>query len=256
MRFVAHELAHWGHNRIGTTGGGQGTTHGPKKRHRPSRQVAPAGWRPNGLVAPTAAMWRFRLRERTVRYHGHHRGEAHPGELLVEAGVLSQSQLEQALFARRKDGRKLETASHRARVGERDSASHQTSRASSAFLGCSLYHVDFSRSLLNLVPREIAEKYLLVPIFVRRVRKQGETLYVAMEDPTNDTGIDEVARCLARRQTDDRLPQRHSGRRFACITSAKQPPPPVVTITPAVLSATAPSAVRPERSEALAAERT
>ena len=29
------------------------------------------------------------------------------GELLVEAGVLSQSQLEQALFAQRKDGRKL-----------------------------------------------------------------------------------------------------------------------------------------------------
>ena len=29
------------------------------------------------------------------------------GELLVEGGILSQSQLEQALFAQRKDGRKL-----------------------------------------------------------------------------------------------------------------------------------------------------
>jgi type IV pilus assembly protein PilB len=54
--------------------------------------------------------------------------------------------------------------------------------------------VDFSRSLLNLVPREIAEKYCLVPIFVRRVRKQGETLYVAMDDPTNEPAIGEVAR--------------------------------------------------------------
>jgi type IV pilus assembly protein PilB len=75
------------------------------------------------------------------------------GELLVEAGVLSQSQLEQALFAQRKDGRKL-----------------------------------------GQLLVEIAEKYSLVPIFVRRVRKQGETLYVAMDDPTNDAAIEEVAR--------------------------------------------------------------
>jgi type IV pilus assembly protein PilB len=61
----------------------------------------------------------------------------------------------------------------------------------------SLYHVDFSRSLLNLVPRETAEKYCLIPIFVRRVRKQGETLYVAMDDPTNEAAIQDVSRAAA-----------------------------------------------------------
>jgi type IV pilus assembly protein PilB len=44
------------------------------------------------------------------------------------------------------------------------------------------------------VPRETTEKYCLVPIFVRRVRKQGDTLYVAMDDPTNEGAIEEVMR--------------------------------------------------------------
>src|SRR5437867_2439227 len=55
----------------------------------------------------------------------------------------------------------------------------------------SLYHVDFSRQLLNLVPREVAERYCIVPIFVRRVRKV-DTLYIAMDDPTNEAALQEV----------------------------------------------------------------
>jgi type IV pilus assembly protein PilB len=115
------------------------------------------------------------------------------GELLVEAGVLSQSQLEQALFAQRKDGRKLgQLLIELGLVSEIHLT--QTLSRQLAVPWVSLYHVDFSRALLNLVAREIAEKYCLVPIFVRRVRKQGETLYVAMDDPTNDVAIDEVSR--------------------------------------------------------------
>jgi type IV pilus assembly protein PilB len=118
------------------------------------------------------------------------------GELLVEGGVLSQSQLEQALFAQRKDGRKLgQLLIELGLVTEVQLTQTLSRQLSVAWV--SLYHVDFSRSLLNLVPREIAEKYCLVPIFVRRVRKQGETLYVAMEDPTNDTAIGDVARASA-----------------------------------------------------------
>jgi len=115
------------------------------------------------------------------------------GELLVDGGVLSQSQLEQALFAQRKDGRKLGQLLVELGLVSEVQLSQTLSRQLSV-PWVSLYHVDFSRSLLNLVPREIAEKYLLVPIFVRRVRKQGETLYVAMDDPTNDVAIEDVAR--------------------------------------------------------------
>src|SRR6202167_5176303 len=61
----------------------------------------------------------------------------------------------------------------------------------------SLYHVDFSRSLLNLLSREIAERYCVVPILVRRVRKQGYTPYIAMDDPTNEAAIEEIARAVS-----------------------------------------------------------
>jgi type IV pilus assembly protein PilB len=118
------------------------------------------------------------------------------GELLVEAGVLSQSQLEQALFAQRKDGRKLgQLLIELGLVNEIQLT--QTLSRQLAVPWVSLYHVDFSRSLLNLVAREVAERFCLVPIFVRRVRKQGDTLYVAMEDPTNEAAIEEVAKAAA-----------------------------------------------------------
>src|ERR1700679_393809 len=93
------------------------------------------------------------------------------GELLVEAGVLSQSQLEQALFAQRKDGRKLGQLLIELGLATEIQLTQTLSRQL-AVPWVSLYHVDFSRSLLNLVACEAAEKYCLVPIFERRVRKQ------------------------------------------------------------------------------------
>ncbi len=118
------------------------------------------------------------------------------GELLVEGGVLSQSQLEQALFAQRKDGRKLGLLLVELGFVTEVQVTQTLSRQLSV-PWVSLYHVDFSRSLLNLVPREIAEKYCLVPIFVRRVRKQGETLYIAMDDPTSESVLHEVGEAAA-----------------------------------------------------------
>jgi type IV pilus assembly protein PilB len=115
------------------------------------------------------------------------------GELLVDGGVLSQSQLEQALFAQRKEGRKLGQLLIELGLVSETQVTQTLSRQLSV-PWVSLYHVDFSRALLNLVTRETAEKYSLVPIFVRRVRKQGETLYVAMDDPTNEEAIAEVSR--------------------------------------------------------------
>src|SRR5215471_3407556 len=113
------------------------------------------------------------------------------GELLVEAGVLSQSQLEQALFAQRKDGRKLGQLLIELGLASEIQLTQTLSRQLSV-PWVSLYHVDFSRSLLNLVPRALAEQFCLIPIFVRHVHKLGDTLYVAMDDPTNDAAIGEV----------------------------------------------------------------
>jgi len=118
------------------------------------------------------------------------------GELLVEAGVLSQSQLEQALFAQRKDGRKLGQLLIELGLATEVQLTQTLSRQLSV-PWVSLYHVDFSRSLLNMVPRSISESFCLIPIFVRRVRKLGETLYIAMDDPTNEAAIEEVRKASA-----------------------------------------------------------
>lgn len=118
------------------------------------------------------------------------------GELLVEGGVLSQSQLEQALFAQRKDGRKLGLLLMELGLVSETQLTQTLSRQLSV-PWVSLYHVDFSRSLLNLLSREIAERYCVVPVLVRRVRKQGDTLYIAMDDPTNEGAIEEIARAVS-----------------------------------------------------------
>src|SRR5690606_32596714 len=57
----------------------------------------------------------------------------------------------------------------------------------------SLEYVDFSRQLLNLVSSETAQQHTLVPIYVRRSKQRQETLYVAIEDPSNQEALDEVA---------------------------------------------------------------
>jgi type IV pilus assembly protein PilB len=115
------------------------------------------------------------------------------GELLLEAKVLTREQLDHALDVQRTDGRKLGIILTALGVVTETQLTQTLGRQLSV-PWVSLYHIDFSRQLLNFVPREIAEKFCLVPIYVRRVRKQGETLYVAMDDPTNEAGLGEVAK--------------------------------------------------------------
>src|SRR5215470_15344384 len=110
------------------------------------------------------------------------------GQLLVDARLITAAALDEVLVAQRTDGRRLGTLLvERGLINETQLTqilSHQL-----AVPWVSLLHIEFSRQLLNLVPRDVAERYCLVPIYVRHVRNQGETLYVAMEDPTNDEGL-------------------------------------------------------------------
>lgn len=119
-------------------------------------------------------------------------GKPRLGELLVGAGLLAKTDLEEVL--RTKDpGQKI----GRALVARGLVTEQQLTQALSQLLSVpwvSLYHIDFSRALLARVPREVAERFCLVPIFVRNVKGQGETLYVATDDPTNDQALGEVAR--------------------------------------------------------------
>lgn len=114
------------------------------------------------------------------------------GDLLVEAQIVTREQLEEVLALQREDGRRLGTLLVESGLVTETQVTQLLSQQLSV-PWVSLYHIDFSRQLLNLVPQEIAEKYCLVPIFVRRVRGLGETLYVAMDDPSDESAQRDVS---------------------------------------------------------------
>ncbi len=113
------------------------------------------------------------------------------GELLVEAQIVSRAQLEEILASQKRDGRRIGTLLVEAGLVTETQVTQILSQQLSV-PWVSLYHIDFSRQLLNLVSHQLAEKYCLVPIFVRRVRGLGETLYVAMDDPSDEAAQREV----------------------------------------------------------------
>jgi type IV pilus assembly protein PilB len=110
------------------------------------------------------------------------------GQLLVDAKLITEQALQEVLGRQGADGRRLGTllveGGYINETQLTQILSHQLSVP-----WVSLLHIDFSRQLLNLVPHDVADRYCLVPIYVRHVRKQGDTLYVAMEDPTNEDGL-------------------------------------------------------------------
>src|SRR5262245_66316011 len=114
------------------------------------------------------------------------------GELLVEAQIITRQQLEDVLVLQKADGRRLGTLLVESGLVTETQLTQILSQQLSV-PWVSLYHIDFSRELLNLVPREVAEKYCLVPIYIRPVRGQGDTLYVAMDDPMNEDALRECA---------------------------------------------------------------
>jgi type IV pilus assembly protein PilB len=114
------------------------------------------------------------------------------GELLVEAHIVTREQLEEALAVQKKDGRRIGTLLVEAGLVSETQVTQILSQQLSV-PWVSLYHIDFSRQLLNLVSQELAERFCLVPIFVRKVRGLGQTLYVAMDDPSDENAHIEVA---------------------------------------------------------------
>lgn len=105
--------------------------------------------------------------------------------MLVEAQLLSPQQLDGMLQRQRRDGRRLgallvETGL----ISEVQLTQLLSQQLSVPWV--SLYHIDFSRKLLDLVSRSLAERFCLVPVFVRRVKDIGQVLYIAMDDPSDE----------------------------------------------------------------------
>jgi type IV pilus assembly protein PilB len=110
------------------------------------------------------------------------------GQLLVDAKLITAEALDEVLAAQRSDGRRLGTLLvERGLINETQLTQILSHQLSVPWV--SLLHIEFSRQLLNLVPHDVADRYCLVPIYVRHVRNQGDTLYVAMDDPSNEDGL-------------------------------------------------------------------
>lgn len=110
------------------------------------------------------------------------------GQLLVDAKLLTEQALQDVLDRQRADGRRLGTLLVEGGfINETQLTQILSHQLSVPWV--SLLHIEFSRQLLNLVPHDVADRFCLVPIYVRHVRHQGDTLYVAMDDPSNEEGL-------------------------------------------------------------------
>jgi type IV pilus assembly protein PilB len=118
------------------------------------------------------------------------------GELLLQAKALTREQLDEALRAQEGSAKRIgEILLDRGAITEAQLIQALSLQLSIPWV--SLSHVDFSQPLLNRIPMEAAEKYCLIPIFVRNVKGQGETLYVATDDPGNEHALAEASRYAA-----------------------------------------------------------
>ena len=109
------------------------------------------------------------------------------GRLLVKAGLLTQQALDEALQAQKTDGRRLgEILAEKGLVRP-----HQLAQFLSHQLACpwvSLQRVEISQDAVDLLPRSIALRHHMVPVHLRTT-KGATTLYVAMDDPTDDVAL-------------------------------------------------------------------
>jgi type IV pilus assembly protein PilB len=113
------------------------------------------------------------------------------GELLIEAQIITREQLDAVLAQQKQDPRRLGTLLTDAGLLTETQVTQILSQQLSV-PWVSLYHIDFSRQLLDLVPEQLATEHCLVPIFVRKVRGQGNTLYIAMDDPSDEHALTAV----------------------------------------------------------------
>lgn len=114
------------------------------------------------------------------------------GELLVQAGLVAPTVLETALRDQEADGRRLgELLIARGIVTDTQVTqilSHQLSLPWVA-----LAKVTPDPMLLTLLPKPVAVRLHIVPLYVRRDRKKSAFLYVATDDPTHEAALRECA---------------------------------------------------------------
>lgn len=118
-------------------------------------------------------------------------GRIRIGEILVNAGVIDQHQLNAALGEQRRWGRPIgQTLVKMGLVEERDLV-----RALASQLSLPVASLDGKRigpEVLALVPADVAEQRMVLPLFVKKAGRRT-TLYLAMEDPGDLAVLDDLA---------------------------------------------------------------
>jgi len=108
------------------------------------------------------------------------------GQLLIEANLITEEQLKEAMEIQKRQGGRL--GSNLVKLGyitEEKLVSFLSKFWGVPAVNLSEYKVD--PSLLKLIPVEIARKYIIFP-----VARVGSTLTLAMADPSNIFVIDDV----------------------------------------------------------------
>ena len=112
--------------------------------------------------------------------------------MLVAAGLVTEPQVAEALASQKSSGRRLGEALVELGYIEELQLTQVLSNQL-AIPWVSLHRVEFSRELLTLIPGRVADEHGCIPIYKRIVRKAGETLFVAMEDPTSERSLAAIA---------------------------------------------------------------
>jgi type IV pilus assembly protein PilB len=108
------------------------------------------------------------------------------GELLLDRGIINQSQMDQGLDLQREKGGLIgEILVELGFVKEDDIAQALTAQYGFPYLPLGNYDVDMD--ITSIIPGRVARQYLLVPI-----DKIGNNLTLAMSNPLNVQAIEDV----------------------------------------------------------------
>ena len=108
------------------------------------------------------------------------------GDLLLRSRVITERQLEAAKKASRNDGSKLTGALAKLGYVEETKLVEFLSRQYGV-PSIALEDVEVSEEILQLIPKEVAQKHSAIPI-----DRHGNTLVVAMSDPSNIYAMDDI----------------------------------------------------------------
>ena len=115
------------------------------------------------------------------------------GELLVAANLLTRSQLAEALVEQQSVSLRLGSLLVNSGVVLESNIVQILARQLSV-PWVSLRHISVTRSLLNLISRDVVKEHCLLPVYLRSGRSSSDILYICMDDPTDERAMRAASR--------------------------------------------------------------